>query len=155
QVGAAPTPPGAGLPPGAPAPAPEARGWRASRARFARWLDGAPLQEGEIPGMDVFEREAEEVMSRQHTARAQRIARMAFAAVVALFVWAGFAKVDEVTRGDGRVVPSRQLQVLQSLDGGVVEQILAQEGQTVEAGQLLLKVDPTRATSAVRDSAAQ
>jgi adhesin transport system membrane fusion protein len=52
-------------------------------------------------------------------------------------------------------VPSRQLQVLQSLDGGVVEQILVREGQTVEAGQLLLGIDPTRANSAVRDSAAQ
>jgi len=150
QQAAAPASPGPDLPPGVP-PAAAPKGWR---ARFAQWLDGAP-QEGEIPGMDVFEREAEEVMSRQHTARAQRIARMAFAAIVALVVWAGFAKVDEVTRGDGRVVPSRQLQVLQSLDGGVVEQILVQEGQTVEAGQLLLKVDPTRATSAVRDSAAQ
>jgi len=146
------------LPPGggAPAPSPAAGGrWRAFRAQFAEWLAGAPLQPGEIPGMDVFEREATEVMSRQHTARAQRISRMAFLVIIALIVWAGFAKVDEVTRGDGRVVPSKQLQVLQSLDGGVVEQILVQEGQTVEAGQLLLSIDPTRATSAVRDSAAQ
>ena len=60
-----------------------------------------------------------------------------------------------MTRGDGRVVPSRQLQVLQSLDGGVVEQILVHEGDKVEAGQLLLMIDPTRANSAVADSAAQ
>jgi adhesin transport system membrane fusion protein len=139
--------------PDAPSTAP--RGWRAFRAKFAGWLAGAPLKPGEIPGMDVFEREATEVMSHQHTARAQRIARMAFLVIAALVAWAGFAKVDEVTRGDGRVVPSRQLQVLQSLDGGVVEQILVREGQTVEAGQLLLGIDPTRANSAVRDSAAQ
>ena len=145
------------LPPAgvAQAPSPAGGRWRAFRAKFAEWLAGAPLEPGEIPGMDVFEREATEVMSRQLTARAQRISRMAFLVIVALIVWAGFAKVDEVTRGDGRVVPSKQLQVLQSLDGGVVEQILVQEGQTVEAGQLLLSIDPTRATSAVRDSAAQ
>jgi adhesin transport system membrane fusion protein len=125
------------------------------RATFAGWLAGAPLAPGEIPGIEVFERDASEVMSRQHTVRAQKIARMAGFVIVALIVWAGFAHVDEVTRGDGRVVPSRNLQVLQSLDGGIVEQILVHEGDKVEAGQLLLTIDPTRANSAVADSAAQ
>ena len=37
-----------------------------------------------------------------------------------LLVWSAFARVEEITRGEGRVVPSRQLQVVQSLDGGVV-----------------------------------
>ena len=128
---------------------------RAWRATFDAWLAGAPLQPGEIPGMAVFEREAVEVMSRQHTMRARKIARIAAFVIVALLVWAFFARVDEVTRGDGRVVPSRQLQVLQSLDGGVVEQILVHEGDKVEAGQVLLTIDPTRATSAVADSEAQ
>jgi adhesin transport system membrane fusion protein len=128
---------------------------RRLRAEFKRWLAGAPLQPGEIPGMDVFERDASEVMSRQTTMRARQISRVAIFVIVALVVWAGFAHVDEVTRGDGRVVPSRQLQVLQSLDGGVVEQILVHEGDKVEAGQLLLMVDPTRANSAVADSEAQ
>ena len=125
------------------------------RAIFAGWLAGAPLAPGEIPGIEVFERDASEVMSRQHTVRAQKIARMAAFVIVALIGWAGFAHVDEVTRGDGRVVPSRNLQVLQSLDGGIVEQILVHEGDKVEAGQLLLTIDPTRANSAVADSAAQ
>ncbi len=124
-------------------------------ATFRGWLAGAPLGPDEIPGMALFERETSEVMSRQETARAQKIARAAVAVVVLLLAWAALAHVDEVTRGDGRVVPSRQLQVLQSLDGGVVEQILVHEGEKVEAGQLLMRVDPTRATSAVRDSAAQ
>ncbi|MET0382152.1 MAG: HlyD family type I secretion periplasmic adaptor subunit [Burkholderiaceae bacterium] len=133
-----------------------ARGrWRALRAAFSKALAGAPLKPGEIPGIDAFERETIEAMSRQHTARAQKILRMAVFVVVALLAWAALARVDEVTRGDGRVVPSRQLQVLQSLDGGVVERILAHEGDKVEPGQLLLRIDPTRATSAVRDSAAQ
>jgi membrane fusion protein, adhesin transport system len=125
------------------------------RSDFRSWLAGAPLTPGEIPGMEVFERDASEVMSRQHTARARKILHMAVFVIVALIVWAAFARVDEVTKGDGRVVPSRQLQVLQSLDGGVVEQILVHEGDKVEAGQLLLTIDPTRATSAVADSEAQ
>jgi len=64
-------------------------------------------------------------------------------------------EVDEVTKGEAKVIPSRQLQVVQSLDGGVVSQILVKEGDVVEAGQLLLKIDETRATSGVRESAAQ
>jgi adhesin transport system membrane fusion protein len=139
----------------APPPPPLRKRPKTLRADFRTWLAGAPLAKGEIPGMDVFEREASEVMSRQHTARARQIARIAVFIIVALIVWAAFARVDEVTKGDGRVVPSRQLQVLQSLDGGVVEQILVHEGDKVEAGQVLLTIDPTRATSAVNDSEAQ
>lgn len=140
----------------APAAAPGLRQrWRALRAAFAGWLAGAPLRPGEMPGIEAFERETTEVMSRQQTVRARQITRMAAFAVVALVTWAAFARVDEVTKGDGRVVPSRQLQVLQSLDGGVVEQILVHEGDVVEAGQLLMRIDPTRANSAVRDSEAQ
>jgi adhesin transport system membrane fusion protein len=139
-------------PPSRPALGERLKHWRAT---FGGWLAGAPLQPGEIPGIEVFEREAIEVMSRQHTLRARKIARIAVFVIVALIVWAAFARVDEVTRGDGRVVPSRQLQVLQSLDGGVVEQILVHEGDKVEAGQVLLMIDPTRANSAVADSAAQ
>ncbi|MBX3623033.1 MAG: HlyD family type I secretion periplasmic adaptor subunit [Rhizobacter sp.] len=105
-------------------------------------------------GFRSFEREAVEVMSRRETQRAQKIVRASVVIIVLLLVWAGLAHVDEVTRGEGRVIPSRQLQVLQSLDGGVVSEILVREGQIVEAGQLLLKVDETRATSGVRESAA-
>ncbi|HEX4509816.1 MAG TPA: biotin/lipoyl-binding protein, partial [Burkholderiaceae bacterium] len=127
----------------------------AFRERLAGWLAGAPVAPGELPGIELFEREATDVMSRASTQRAQRVARTAVFVIVALIAWAGFAHVDEVTRGDGHVVPSHQLQVLQALDGGVVSQILVHEGQEVDAGQLLLRIDPTRATSAVRDNAAQ
>jgi len=106
-------------------------------------------------GFRSFEQEADEVMSRNKTQRAQKIVRASGVIVVLLIIWAALAHVDEVTRGEGRVIPSRQLQVLQSFDGGVVSEILVKEGQVVEAGQLLLKIDETRATSGVRESAAQ
>lgn len=105
-------------------------------------------------GFRSFEREAEEVMSRARTQRAQKIVRASVVVLLMLLLWAALAEVDEVTRGEGRVIPSRQLQVLQSLDGGVVSQILVREGEVVEAGQLLLRIDETRATSGVRESAA-
>ena len=46
--------------------------------------------------------------------------------------WAAVAQLDQVTRGEGRVIPSKQLQVLQSIDGGLVSDILVREGDIVE-----------------------
>ena len=118
-----------------------------------------PRAEAGVPadgaGLRPFELEADDLMSRRATQRAQAVVRSAVVVVVLLIVWSALAHVDEVTRGDARVIPSRQLQVVQSFDGGVVAEILATEGQVVEAGQLLLRVDETRATAGVRESAAQ
>ncbi|RZS57854.1 HlyD family type I secretion periplasmic adaptor subunit [Sphaerotilus mobilis] len=102
-----------------------------------------------------YEYEALDLMSREDTARAQLIVRVVALTVLVLLLWAAIGQIDEVTRGDGKVIPSRQLQVVQSLDGGVVSEILVREGDNVEEGQLLLRIDETRATSGVRESAAQ
>jgi len=80
--------------------------------------------------------------------RTPRTSRMLLAAVVLLLVtgttWAHFAILDEVKRGQGRVIPARQMQVLQSLEGGLVEEILIQEGDTVQKGQVLARIDNTK-----------
>ena len=123
------------------------------KAITAPWVSADAA--ADAAGFRNFEQQAEVVMSRARTQRAQLIVRAALAVVVVLVLWASFAHVEEVTRGNGKVIPSKQLQVVQSLDGGVVSEILVQEGQVVEAGQLLLKIDETRATSGVRESAAQ
>lgn len=72
-----------------------------------------------------------------------------------LLIWAGFAEIDEVTRGEGKVIPSGQVQIVQAVDGGIVSNIYVREGQLVEAGQLLLQIDPTRFVSSVRENQAQ
>ena len=123
-------------------------------AAVSRRLFG-PIAPEVDAGLASFAAEADAVMSRQRTQRAQAIVRTAVVVVLLLIVWAALAHVDEVTRGDARVIPSRQLQQVQSFDGGVVSEILVQEGQVVERDQLLLKIDETRATSGVRESAAQ
>jgi adhesin transport system membrane fusion protein len=107
------------------------------------------------PAVRAFELEADALLSRRGLQRARLIVWTALVVVALLLGWAALAQVDEVTRGDGRVIPSRQLQVVQSLDGGIVTEILVKEGQVVEKDQLLLKIDETRATSGVRESAAQ
>ena len=84
---------------------------------------GSPLDDAQAvaAGLAPFEREADALISRQRTHRAQAIVRAAVLVLIVLLAWAALAQVDEVTRGDARVIPSRQLQVVQSLDGGVVQ----------------------------------
>lgn len=75
--------------------------------------------------------------------------------VLILLLWAAMARIDEVARGEGKVIPSSQIQILQSFDGGVVEEIPVHEGSVVEKGQLLLRIDPTRFTSTLRETTVQ
>ena len=89
---------------------------------------------------------------QQEPLRARQLLRLAAGALLLLLLWAAFASIDEVTRGEARVVPTSQLQIVQSVDGGVVTELLVKEGQTVEAGQLLLKIDPTRFVSSMLES---
>ena len=89
---------------------------------------------------------------QQEPLRARQLLRVAAVVLVLLIVWAGFAQVDEVTRGEAKVVPTSQVQVLQSVDGGVVESLNVREGDLVEVGQVLLRVDSTRFESSARES---
>lgn len=133
-------------------PAYDALYQRASRG-FDRILDG--VEKREIHNDADYLADAEWAMAEQKL-RGSRIAvLLTCAAVLALIVWAAFAPLDEVTRGEGKVIPSRQVQVMQSLDGGIVSEILVREGEQVKAGQLLLKVDPTRFVSSLRENRAQ
>lgn len=63
--------------------------------------------------------------------------------LLASLLWAGFAQLDRVTRGTGKVVPSRQVQVIQNLEGGIVKKVFVREGQVVDKGDVLLELDQT------------
>lgn len=79
------------------------------------------------------------------TPRTSRMLLLASLTLLVVFlVWAHFAILDEVKRGNGKVVPSRQTQVVQSLEGGIVGDILVQEGAIVEQGQSLMRIDDTK-----------
>jgi len=74
-------------------------------------------------------------------------------AFVALaLLWAGFASLDEVTRGEGKTIPSSQVQVVQNLEGGIVSEILVQEGQLVGKDQVLLQLDQVRFASSFKEA---
>ncbi|MCT4708622.1 HlyD family efflux transporter periplasmic adaptor subunit [Enterobacteriaceae bacterium H11S18] len=86
---------------------------------------------------------------------ASRIILLSTLLFILFGVWAWFGKLDEVSTGTGKVVPSAREQVLQSLDGGIVTEVLVHEGDKVEAGQIVARLDPTRSESNVGESAAR
>jgi len=63
---------------------------------------------------------------------------------ICFFVWAYFAELDRVTRGQGKVIPSTQVQIIQSLDGGILQELYVKEGMAVKKGQILARIDDTR-----------
>ncbi|MBY5927714.1 HlyD family type I secretion periplasmic adaptor subunit [Halomonas denitrificans] len=92
---------------------------------------------------------------QQDPLRARLMLYMVVVAIICVVVWACFAPIDEVTRGSGRVIPSSQLQRVQSFDGGVVQEIQVAEGDFVEAGDLLMRIDPTRFLSNFNENRAK
>ncbi len=72
--------------------------------------------------------------------------------VFVAIVWANFAELDEITRAEGRVIPSSQIQVIQNLEGGILREVLVKEGDQVAKGQVLLQIDDTRFTSSLNES---
>ena len=98
---------------------------------------------------------ADRAVLEQEPIRTRAMLYTVVAVVVLLFLWSAFAEIDEVTRGQGQVIPSRQVQVMQSLDGGVVTEIHVTEGEVVQRGQLLVSLDATRFVSNLRESQAE
>jgi membrane fusion protein, adhesin transport system len=74
-------------------------------------------------------------------------------AIVMFLIWAYFAEIDEIARGDGDIVPSGENQMIQNLEGGIVEEILVREGQSVEKGQLLIKINNEKSKSSFSSNA--
>lgn len=106
------------------------------------------------PGHDwVLEAEWARVM--QTPVKAKGLLYFVAAALILLLTWAYFAEIDEVAKSDGKVIPSQQLQILQSYDGGIVEEILVSEGETVQKGQVLVRIDPTRYLSSLEENTTQ
>jgi len=69
------------------------------------------------------------------------------AAIAIFFTWAYFAQIDEIARGNGEIIPSGENQMIQNLEGGIVEEILVKEGQSVKKGQILIKINNEKSKS--------
>ncbi len=72
--------------------------------------------------------------------------------LLAGLLWAGFFELDEITRAQGKVIPSSREQVIQSLDAGVLSELLVREGSVVEKDQVLLRIDDKRSGAVYREA---
>lgn len=84
----------------------------------------------------------------EHTpTRVSAIIKIWLITIVVFIIWASLAKIDEITRGDGDVVPYGQNQIIQNLEGGIVESIFVHEGQTIKKGDKILKINNAESLS--------
>ena len=77
---------------------------------------------------------------------------ISFIVIIWLIVWAYYADIDSLTRGEGKVIPSSQVQVIQNLEGGIVSDIMFTEGDQVKKGDILIKIDDTNFNSLYLES---
>ena len=128
--------------------------FKSLKTRWENWLLRGDAEASGVPEEDLAA-DAQWAAGQQNAKGSRILLWVSLAAVFVLIVWACLGHIDEVVRGQGKVVPSRQVQVVQSLDGGIVEEILVRPGQHVEVGQVLLRIDPTRFTSSLGESKAE
>src|SRR3989338_964160 len=72
--------------------------------------------------------------------------------ILIALVWSKFAILDEVTSGEGKVIPSSQIQMIQNLEGGIVDKLLITEGEIVNKGQILMQIDNTRFQASYKEA---
>lgn len=92
---------------------------------------------------------------RLHRVSASRTVWIITGVLILIVVWSAWAQVNETTRGKGRVTPSSRLQSVQSLEGGILTELLVHEGDIVQQGQPLARIDSTRFQSAYNESQSQ
>jgi len=117
----------------------------------------ARLWDALLPRIDdsEFMTETSAAAMRGADARAHWILLASLAFFVVALTWAAFAEIDEVTVGQGQVIPSSKVQIVQNLEGGIVAEILAEPGQVVKKGQPLMRIDDTRFSSSYREGEAK
>ena len=129
----------------------------AGKVKSGQWLDRLfrPLSGTRPAYATDWSISARRAVAEHEVMRARGLLYAIAGLFVLLLLWASFAPIDEVTKGQGKVVPSRQLQVVQAVDGGVVEGLFVKEGQKVKKGQLLVRIDPTRFVANLREGSAK
>lgn len=93
-----------------------------------------------------------EAVLQETTSKSKSILWTILLIIFILIIWANIAEIDELARGNGKVIPSKELQVIQNLEGGIVSEILVKEGQLVEKGEILVKISDTNFSNTYNES---
>jgi adhesin transport system membrane fusion protein len=118
-------------------------------------LDAAPnpfRKKSKLRGDDYdYMRSVSEALLAQSTPASSAVLYLIIALTTIALVWASISKVDEVTLAEARVIPSSREQVISSLEGGVLSELLVGEGDEVAKGQPIVRLEPTRFESQYRE----
>lgn len=128
--------------------------------RYYRDIKGSPFfdQSIELPKTPLNQKDYEYMNSLSAAVMQTQPNRLhwvlvAFVVTIFLFIiWASFAQIDEISRGNGKVVPSGQNQILQNLEGGIISEILVKEGDFVKQGQILIRINNEKSESTMASS---
>ncbi|MFD4840405.1 HlyD family type I secretion periplasmic adaptor subunit [Achromobacter sp. NPDC058515] len=107
----------------------------------------APLQRGDA----AFMSDLRESLLTQTTPGSKAILYLFAALLVAGLAWAKYARVEEITQGEGKIISKSREQVIESLEGGILSELLVREGDIVEKGRVLARIDPTRAQATYKE----
>ncbi len=110
--------------------------------------DNKPIHEEDLS----FASSAAAAVLYQSPRGGQQLLWMIMVFVVSIVAWAAFADIDEFTRGEGRVIPSRSVQLVQNLEGGIVAEVFVREGQIVKRGESVIRLDGVGFSSSLRES---
>jgi adhesin transport system membrane fusion protein len=119
---------------------------------MAAWFKRNNTQAGISAADAAFMNDVQESLLAQTTPGSRLVVYMVLAVIVCGLVWAHFARVEEITQGEAKVISRSREQVIQSLEGGILAEMSVREGDVVNPGQVLLKIDPTRANASYREA---
>ncbi len=94
----------------------------------------------------------QKAMQRSLSIGSIRLVWLAFFSIALLLIWAALAQIDVVVRGQGQVVPSQRIQLIQNLEGGILQEIFVKEGEIVDQNQALARIDNTSAGAQYREA---
>ncbi|WP_084110614.1 HlyD family efflux transporter periplasmic adaptor subunit [Erwinia typographi] len=108
--------------------------------------------QGEVKAADLpYIRDLQQALLNQKSHYSLVVLWLMIIFIILLLVWANFARVEEIVRGEGSIIPAQRGQVIQSLEGGTLQALLVREGDVVEQGAVLLRLDPLRADAWYRE----
>ncbi|MEM7013767.1 MAG: biotin/lipoyl-binding protein, partial [Verrucomicrobiota bacterium] len=102
-----------------------------------------------------FARNARDAMISNRVRGANALLWLIALVIAGFVLWAMHAEIDEVTKGQGKVIPSTSVQTVQNLEGGIIAEILVTEGDRVQAGDVLVRIDDTMSNASYQENLAQ